>query len=64
MVIIRSNFSFYILNVVHACKYYGLKVRGHISVDVISSELGKEIKKDLIIGSAVHFINNQDNWFF
>ena len=45
---VRSDFSFYVFNIVHTGKNYGLKSRGHISVDVISSELRKEIEKDLI----------------
>ena len=64
MILVRPDFSFYIFNIVHACKYYGLKSRGHISGNVTSAELGKEIKNDLIVRSAVHFIDNQDNWFF
>ena len=58
MIILRTYFSFQILDIIDAGKDNGLKSGRSLCFPfkIIISQLGKEIKKYLIIGSAVHFV--------
>lgn len=60
---VRPDFAPDVLHVIDASQYDRLECSPFLPMDIISSQLRKEIQEHLIIRSAVHLIDHQYNGF-